>query len=190
MPRLAPTTCRRTTLVRLSTLALATLGFAACGDDGNGATTDSTTPAAPTTPVRPTTPVVPTTAVRPATPTTHGPAAPTTDGGGGMQAGAPRFESFEVSGSVPCQDGNAEATMSYATLNVVDLEIKIGDGSFAETAGYGPDESAVVASIPCSGAGSSSVQMRGCTEDHDCVDSPSATSPSPADGRVLPRGRS
>jgi ABC-type histidine transport system ATPase subunit len=62
--------------------------------------------------------------------------------------------------------------MSYTTLNVVDIEIKIGSGEFEETAGYGPNESDVIATIRCSGAGSSTVQLRGCTEDHECADSP------------------
>lgn len=94
-----------------------------------------------------------------------------TDGGGGMQAGAPSFQSFTVSPSVQCENRNAEAHMSFSTLNVVDIEIKIGSGKFAGTADYGPNESDVIASIPCSGAGTSSVQLRGCTEDHTCADS-------------------
>jgi hypothetical protein len=159
---------RRTSIVRLSAVAIALLGLAACGDDG--ASTASTSPAAPVTPVPDTSPAVPVAPTNPVPPSN--PVTPTTNGGGGMQAGAPSFQSFEVSSSVACQDGNAEATMSYTTLNAVDMEIKIGSGSFGETAGYGPNESAVVASIPCSGAGQSTVQMRGCTESHDCADSP------------------
>jgi hypothetical protein len=42
-------------------------------------------------------------------------------------------------------------------------------------AGYGPNESDVVASIPCSGAGESSIQLRGCTEDDECAASESKT---------------
>ena len=138
----------RRRIVRLSAVALVVVALAACGDDDAGSPT--TSPAVPTTPGSPT----------------------TTDGGGGMQAGAPSFTSFEVSGSAPCQSGNAEVTMSFATENVVDISIKIGDGSFEETAGCGPNETDVVANIPCSGTGSSSVQLRGCTEDGDCADSP------------------
>ena len=88
-----------------------------------------------------------------------------------MSAGAPSFTSFDVSGSVPCEDGNATATMSFTTINVVSIEIKIGDGGFESTAGYGPNESDVVAEIPCSGAGESTIQLRGCTEDDECADS-------------------
>ena len=61
--------------------------------------------------------------------------------------------------------------MSFTTLNVVQMEIKIGDGRFETTAGYDPNETAAVASIPCSGAGESSIQLRGCTEDDDCATS-------------------
>jgi len=31
---------------------------------------------------------------------------------------------------------------------------------------------AAVVSIPCTGAGTSSVQLKGCTEDNTCADSP------------------
>jgi hypothetical protein len=95
----------------------------------------------------------------------------TADGGGGMSAGAPAFLTFEVSSSVPCQDGNATATMSFTTQNVVSIAIKIGDGSFEQTAGYGPNETDVVAEIPCTGAGESSIQLQGCTEDDECAES-------------------
>jgi hypothetical protein len=150
-------------------LAAVALTLVACGDDDDsgGATT-----AAPTTTER-----VPTTTARPATtttppPTTSGAPSTTQDGGGGMQAGAPQFLTFEVTPSVACESGNGEVTMSYTTMNVVDISIKIGDGDFEETAGYGPNETSVVASIPCSGATSSSVQLKGCTEDGECAESP------------------
>jgi hypothetical protein len=96
----------------------------------------------------------------------------TSDGGGGMQAGAPTFETFDVSATAACEDGNAQVTMSYTTLNAVDMRIKIGTGNFEETAGYGPNETSVIADIPCTGAGESSVQMQGCVEDGQCADSP------------------
>ena len=133
----------RTRTVRtLAVLAAASIFVAACGDDDDAGSSTTT------------------------------PASPTTDGGGGMQAGAPSFTSFEVSSTATCESGNAEVTMSFETENVVDISIKIGDGSFEETAGYGPNESDVVANIPCTGDGSSSVQLKGCTEDGECADSP------------------
>ena len=55
------------------------------------------------------------------------------------------------------------------------IEIKIGGGEFESTAGYGPNETHVVTSIPCTGAGESTIQLRGCTEDDDCADSESKT---------------
>ena len=138
----------RRRIARLSAVALAVIALAAFRDDDVGSAT--TTPAVPT---------IPTT--------------PTTDGGGGMSAGAPSFTSFEASGSpAPARTATPTSTMSFATMNVVDISIKIGTGDFEETAGYGPDESDVVAEIPCTGAGSSSIQLRGCTEDGDCADSP------------------
>ena len=88
-----------------------------------------------------------------------------------MSAGTPSFVTFEVSSSVPCEDSNATATMSFTTENVAGIEIKIGEGDFESTAGYGPNESDVVAEIPCSGAGESSIQLRGCTEDNECAES-------------------
>jgi hypothetical protein len=139
----------RTTLLWAALATVALVGAAGCGSDDGGSTATTSGGGSATTAGGPT----------------------TTDGGGGMQAGAPRFTSFDVSSSVPCSGGNATATMSFSTENVVEIEIKIGDGSFASTAGYGPNETSVVASIPCSGAGSSSIQLRGCTEDHECADS-------------------
>ncbi len=46
------------------------------------------------------------------------------------------------------------------------------DTPFAETAGYGPNETAAVVSIPCTGAGTSTVRLRGCTENNTCTESP------------------
>ena len=62
--------------------------------------------------------------------------------------------------------------MKWTTANVVTISIKVGDKPFAETAGYGPNETAAVVSIPCTGAGTSSVQLRGCTENNTCTESP------------------
>ena len=42
---------------------------------------------------------------------------------------------------------------------------------FESTAGYGPNETDVVAEIPCDGATESSVTLRGCTEDNECAES-------------------
>jgi hypothetical protein len=154
---------------------VAVAGLAACGDDDGGASATTQPPAPSPSTTQPPVPSPSTTQPPVPSPSTSQPPAPfpsTTDGGGGMQAGAPQFTSFTVSDSVPCANGNATATMSFTTMNVVEIEIKVGDGAFATTAGYGPNESAVVASIPCQGAGTSSIQLRGCTENHTCVDSP------------------
>jgi hypothetical protein len=157
---------RRSMLYAVPVLMVA-VGVASCGDDDD---TAATTTRAATTTVAPTT----------AAPTTTRPEEPTTTRGGGgattttdpgMQAGAPSFTSFEISSSVPCEDGNATVTMKYTTINVVSIAIKIGDGRFEETAGYGPNETDVVAEIPCSGAASSSITLQGCTEDNECAES-------------------
>jgi hypothetical protein len=139
----------RTALTWIAAATIAVAGLTACGSDDSGDTTPTTPSTSPAVPDRPT------------TPTSDRPTTPTTDGGGSAQAGAPSFTSFEVSSPVQCQDGNATAQMSFETMNVVQIEIKIGDGSYESTAGYGPNESDVVASIPCSGAGESSIQLRG-----------------------------
>lgn len=89
--------------------------------------------------------------------------------------GTPTFTSFDVSPSVPCESGNATATMSFTTENVESIEISIGGGEFASTAGYGPNESDVVASIPCSGAGTSTIQLKGCSGTDECATSDEAT---------------
>jgi hypothetical protein len=88
-----------------------------------------------------------------------------------MDAGAPSFTSFSVSSPVECQSGNATVDMSWESINVVSIEIKIGNGNFEGTAGYGPNESSVVASIPCSGPETSSIELRGCTGDDTCAQS-------------------
>ena len=166
------------TITRPRTAWIAAL--AVVGADSGTASSPTTRPTVPpappaTVPARPATPTTlpPAPPAPPAPPTTPTvpPAPPATNGGGSMQAGAPQFESFDVSPSVSCQGGNATAQMSFSTLNVVEIEISVGAGRFATTAGYGPNESNVVASIPCSGPGESSIQLRGCTEDHECVDS-------------------
>jgi hypothetical protein len=138
-------------------LLLAVAGLAACGDDDDDSAATTTAAAATT---------------RAATTTTHGGGGATTSTDPGMQAGAPSFTSFELkSSSVPCDGGNATAHFGFETVNVVDISIKIGDGTFQETAGYDPNETDVVASIPCTGAGSSSIQLKGCTEDDECAES-------------------
>src|SRR6478735_7134972 len=150
---------KNTAIIAASFVAAAALAFGACGSDAKSdATTTTTTKPATTT-------------TRPATPTTK-PATPTTDGGGGAQAGAPQWVSFEITSPVACQGGNATATMKWETRNVVTVAIKVGSGKFESTAGYNPNETAAVVSIPCTGAGTSSVQLRGCTEDNTCADSP------------------
>jgi hypothetical protein len=150
---------RRSMLYAVPVLLVA-VGVASCGDDDDSA---ATTTVAPTTAAPTTQPDEPT--------TTRGGGGATTTTDPGMQAGAPSFTSFEISSSVPCEDGNATVTMKYTTMNVVSIAIKIGDGRFEETAGYGPNETDVVAEIPCSGAGSSSITLQGCTEDNECADS-------------------
>ena len=101
------------------------------------------------------------------TPTTEAP--PTTAGG------APKFLTFTASSPVPCQDGNATTHMAFTTQGVQDMAISVDGGPFAETAGYGPNETDVVASIPCSGAGSGTVQMKGCNVADECATSDEAT---------------
>jgi hypothetical protein len=81
------------------------------------------------------------------------------------------FDSFTVTSPVTCSNGNASATMAYSTRNAVSIAIKVGNGSFASTAGYGPNETAAVVSIPCSGAGTTTVQLKACTEDNTCTTS-------------------
>jgi hypothetical protein len=49
--------------------------------------------------------------------------------------------------------------------------IDIGSTGFKESAGYGPNESGVVASVPCSGAGQSTIQMKGCNTSGACGES-------------------
>lgn len=132
---------RRRTAVITGALVAATFALGACGSDEAATTT---------------------TAKKDTT---------TTDGGGSAQAGAPAFTEFTATSPVPCKDGNATVTMAFKTINAVSIEIKIGDGKFESTAGYNPNESAAVASIPCSGPGESSIQLRGCTEDNECADS-------------------
>lgn len=162
----------RTGTLAVSLVALATMALGACGSDKD---TKATTTAAPTTAA--VTTAAPTTAAPPTTethPTTTKPkATTTTDGGGGhAQAGAPQWETFEATSPVACKAGNATVTMKWTTLNVVSVAIKIGDGKFESTAGYNPNETAAVASIPCTGAGQSSITLRGCTENNTCADSP------------------
>jgi hypothetical protein len=151
----------------------------ACGSDSTSS--PSTSPAVPATTATPTT-TPPTTAPPPAQTTTTPPttasppaqtstAPPTTSGGGSAQAGAPVFDSFTVTSPATCSNGNAEVTMAYTTRNAVSIDIKIGNGSFASTAGYGPNETGVIASVPCSGAGTSTVQLKACTENNTCTTS-------------------
>lgn len=157
----------RTSLVAAALAGIACLGLVGCGSDSSASPADTSTPDTTTAP-RPTPTPAPTPAPQPTpapTPTDNG------GGGGGMDAGAPSFTSFTVSSPVECQSGNATVNMSYETMNVASIEIKIGDGRFEGTAGYGPNESSVVASIPCSGAETSSIQLRGCTENNTCAES-------------------
>jgi hypothetical protein len=161
-------------LAVLAAAALVAVGLSACGSDGGGAAPEPTPITNPALP--PTVPPNPDNGGGGSGGDNGGGGGGDNNGGGGSaQAGAPVFQSFQVTSPVACVDGNAEVTMSYATLNVVSIEIKIGDGSFAGTAGYGPNESGVVASIPCSGAGQSSIELKGCTESLDCANSSKET---------------
>jgi hypothetical protein len=144
-------------LFSAAVVVAAAFSFTACGSDSSSSDTTASTAPSTTTPGAATTTV-------PSSPTTD-------DGGGGMSAGAPSFTSFTVTSPVACEGGNADVTMAFTTANVVSIEIKVGSGGFASTAGYGPNETAVLASVPCSGAGESSIQLRGCTEDNECADS-------------------
>ena len=177
----------RRALMFAAPVVLAVAGLAACGDDDDSAATTAaaattTTAAATTTKAETTTTTTKaaTTTTKAATTTTTKAATTTTRGGGGattstdpgMQAGAPSFTSFALKeSSVACEGGNATVHFGFETINVVDISIKIGDGKFEETAGYNPNETDVVAEIPCTGAGSSSIQLKGCTEDDECAES-------------------
>ena len=166
----------RRALMFAAPMLLAVAGLAACGDDDDSAATTTaaaaTTAAATTTTKPATTTKAETTTTKAATTTTRGGGGATTSTDPGMQAGAPSFTSFELEeSSVPCDGGNATVHFGFETINVVDISIKIGDGKFEETAGYNPNETDVVASIPCTGAGSSSIQLKGCTEDDECAES-------------------
>jgi len=132
----------RTTLIRALAITAIAVGLAACGSDDAASTT-----------------------------TAKKNEATTTNGGGGAQAGKAQFLTFTASSSAVCRGGNAEVTMSWTTENAVSIDIKIDQGEFASTAGYGPNEPSAVANIPCTGAGTGTIQLRACTEDHECTDS-------------------
>ena len=168
----------RRALMFAAPVVLAVAGLAACGDDDDSAATTAaaattTTAAATTTKAETTTTAkAATTTTKAATTTTRGGGGATTSTDPGMQAGAPSFTSFALKeSSVACEGGNATVHFGFETINVVDISIKIGDGNFEETAGYNPNETDVVAEIPCTGAGSSSIQLKGCTEDNECAES-------------------
>ena len=166
----------RRALMFAAPVVLAVAGLVACGDDDDSAATTAaaattTTAAATTTTAETTTTKAATTTTKAATTTTRGGGA-TTSTDPGMQAGAPSFTSFALKeSSVACEGGNATVHFGFETINVVDISIKIGDGKFEETAGYNPNETDVVAEVPCTGAGSSSIQLKGCTEDNECAES-------------------
>ena len=107
----------------------------------------------------------------------------TTAAGGGEAAttaagSGPAFLTFTASSNATCDDeGNAEVEMAYTTRDVVDISISIDGGAFAETAGYGPNETAVVADIPCTVgvAQEGSLRLRGCNQDGECAESETVT---------------
>jgi hypothetical protein len=176
----------RRALMFAAPVLLAVAGLAACGDDDDSAATTAAAAATTTSAAAATTTKAATTTTKAATTTTKAAttttkaATTTTRGGGGattstdpgMQAGAPSFTSFALKeSSVACEGGNATVHFGFETINVVDISIKIGDGKFEETAGYNPNETDVVAEIPCTGAATSSIQLKGCTEDNECAES-------------------
>lgn len=57
-----------------------------------------------------------------------------------------------------------------AALEILTVASCSSDSSSTAT-GDNPNETAALASIPCSGPGSSTVQLRGCTEDNECAES-------------------
>jgi hypothetical protein len=61
--------------------------------------------------------------------------------------------------------------MAWTTTDVDRLSIDIGGSGFKGTAGYGPNETSVVASVPCTGAGQSTIQMQGCNVAGACAKS-------------------
>jgi hypothetical protein len=153
----------------LALLAVASM-LAACGSDTSSspAATGASTTVAPPFTAPPPASTAPTTTTA-STPSTTG------DGGGSAQAGAPAFGSYTVTSPATCTNGNANVTMAYTTRNAVSIAIKIGNGAFASTAGYGPNETGVIAAIPCTGAGTSSIQLKACTENNTCTTSETKT---------------
>ncbi|MFN8018857.1 MAG: hypothetical protein U0P45_12130 [Acidimicrobiales bacterium] len=89
--------------------------------------------------------------------------------------GTPEFTSFEVKSPVPCQDGNATVHMAFTTENVQQMAVSVDGGEFAGTAGYGPNETDVVVSLPCGGAGTGTVQLQGCNAANECAESTKET---------------
>lgn len=145
------TTPTRSVALRVGVLLLAATSLFACSKSDDASSNDTTAPT---------------------TESTSGDDASTTAAPSGD---APSFTSFEVDGPVPCESGNATATMAYETENVETIAISIDGGEFASTAGYGPDETDVVASIPCTGAGEATIQLQGCNAADQCTDSDEAT---------------
>lgn len=92
-----------------------------------------------------------------------------------LATGTPEFTSFEVESPAVCEAGNATVHMAYTTENVDQMAVSVDGGEFAGTAGYGPDETDVVVSIPCGGAGEGTVQLQGCTIKGECAESTKET---------------
>jgi hypothetical protein len=91
--------------------------------------------------------------------------------------GGTAFLTFTASDSAPCSDGSAGVTMAYTTRDVVDISIAVNGGGFEETAGYGPNETGVVANLPCTAgeASEGSVQLKGCSDGGSCAESEKQT---------------
>lgn len=147
------TTPTRSVALRVGVLLLAATSLFACSKSDDASSSDTTAPTTEST-------------------GTSGDDASTTAAPSGD---GPSFTSFEVDSPVPCESGNATATMAYETEDVETIAISIDGGAFASTAGYGPNETDVVASIPCTGAGEATIQLQGCNAADQCTDSDEAT---------------
>lgn len=175
--------------------AVALLG--ACGDDGGDAssttTAATTTTEAPatttartttTTAARTTTTEARTTTTSARTTTTTAArttttAARTTTSGGSPTSGpptsadGPRFVSFDVLPNAPCDGENATVTMAYATTGVETIAVSVNGQPYEGGAGYGPNETSVVANFPCPPGSppEATVRLQGCAGDGRCAES-------------------
>ncbi len=148
---------------------------AGCSSDKKSATT--TTPArttvASTVAKSTSSSAKPAKPAKPATTTTTTSSPGFSPGTGGVRG--PSFLTFRVMPGAVCTSGNATLTLAYTTKNVVDISIDVGGTGFKETGGYEANESSAVAAAPCKGAGTITVQMKGCSASGACTASAKST---------------